>query len=194
MTMSLSYRFKYQYLYKYFSGLVNQLNPEYKKLFYSVITAGCFSFSSYFILNIWTELDNKWLALGIISQIILSGVGLLFLTNSFLKNKRQNTIQQNPLDEVINNLDSPSPLKRLWAINQILRRSHLQQLTIDECGQIQEYLTIMRDLETDQIILNKIDEYLTLMSPILCNPLQMPIKADFITTKAVLEKVEVNNK
>jgi len=186
LTMALSYKIKYQSFYQNYSGFINNLNHEYRKLFYSILTAGGFSLSSYLILNIWTELDNKWLALGIISQILLSGIGLIFLTGILLKNKDSNQIKNNILDEIINQLDSPSPLKRLWAINQIISQWHHQRFTIEEYEQIQDYLTILRDLETETIIINKIDEYLNLMSPILSNPLQMPIKS-FVYQKQTLK-------
>ncbi len=189
LTMAFSYRVKYQYLYHYFHNFIKSLNPEYRKLLYSIIAAGGFSLSSYLILNIWTELDSKWLALGIISQILLSGVGLLFLTGILLKNKDSNKSNNNILDEIVNQLDSPSPLKRLWAINQIISQWHNQRFTIEEYEQIQDYLSILRDLETETIIINKIDEYLNLISPIFSPPLQMPMKS-FVYQK---HKLKVEN-
>lgn len=185
LTITLSYRFKYQYFYNYLQKLISYLTPEYRKLFYSIIIAGGFSLSSYLILNIWRELENKWLALGIISQILLSGAGFIFLTGVYLKNKNSNQ-DKNILEEIVNKLDSPSPLQRLWAINQIISQWHNQRFTMQEYEEIQDYLVILRDLETETIIINKIDEYFNLISPVLSNPLPIPMKS-FVYDKKKLK-------
>lgn len=192
LTLKLNYKIQYQYLSSYFHKFIKYLNPEYRQLFYSIILAGGFSLGSYLILNIWSELDNKWLALGIICQVILSGTGLLFLTNIMLKNKHYDSSinnDKNQLEVIVNQLDSPSPLKRLWAVNQIILQWHHQRFTPEEYKQIQDYLTIVRELETEPIILNKIDEYFRLISPVLSQPLHLPVKS-FVSEK---KKLKVNH-
>lgn len=188
LTMALSYQINYEKLSTYLQRFIKYLNPEYRQLLSSIIIAGGFSLSSYLLLNIWTELDNKWLALGMIAQIILSGAGLIFLTGIFLKNKHKNSAKNNHnyLEAIVNQLDSPSPLKRLWAINQIILQCSNQRLTMEEYEQIRDYLTIVRALETEPIIIDKIAQCLSLISPILSTPLQMPINS-FVAQKKKLK-------
>lgn len=167
--MVISYQIKSQYWLNYIHRFTKHLTPENKKLFYSIVIASFFSLGSYFSLNIWTEIDNKWLAFGIIIQTIFSGAGLIFLANTLIKNKSRNFNVNNLFEKIIEQLNDSSPLKRLWAVNQVILQWHHQTFTQEEYEQIREYLTILKDLETEPIIISKIDHCLELITPFFSN-------------------------
>lgn len=174
-TILVTYRLKnikWKHYYQYFQDI---LTPQNKQLILSVSGAGILAISSYLILNIWTEIDNKWLALGIIWQIIFSSIGLGFLgwkLNQKSSAKIANLSKN--FDELIKELNANSPLQRLWAINEIIKLWENHLLTSQEIRQAQEYFSLLKDLETEIIIINKLNNILEKISVKEIQPLNFP--------------------
>lgn len=163
---------KWKRYYKYFKDI---LTPENKQLILSVSGAGILAISSYLILNIWTGIDNKWLAFGIIWQMIFSSIGLGFFGWKFNQKSapKIHSLSQN-FSELIQELNANSPLQRLWAINEIIKLWESNQLTSEEIRQTQEYFSLLIDLETETIIINKLHKILEKISLKEMQPLNFP--------------------
>ncbi len=173
-TILFTYRvknIKWRNYYKYFKDI---LTPQNKQLILSVSGAGILAISSYLILNIWTEIDNKWLAFGIIWQIIFSSIGLGFLGWKLNQKSSPKIPNLSKFADLIKELNANSPLQRLWAINEIIKLWENNQLTSEEMRQTQEYFSLLRDLETEIIIINKLNNILEKISAKEMQPLNFP--------------------
>lgn len=174
-TILVTYRLKnikWKHYYRYFKDI---LTPQNKQLILSVSGAGILAISSYLILNIWTEIDNKWLAFGIIWQIIFSSIGLGFLGWKFnQKSSAKIANLSTNFPDLIKELNANSPLQRLWAINEIIKLWENHQLTSEEIRETQEYFSLLRDLETEIIIINKLNNILEKISAKEMQPLSFP--------------------
>lgn len=160
--------------HKYFTKLFTTQNQQ---LIFSVTTAGFLAMVSYLILNIWIEIDNKWLALGIIWQTIFATVGMGFMSYKLWKKKPlQNAQAIFSLDDLIKKLNNPKPLERLWAINKIMELWHNNQLTSVEINQIKEYFMLLKDIEIEPIIINKLQKNLEKISFSSITPLSFNVK------------------
>jgi hypothetical protein len=174
-TILFAYRvknIKWKHYYRYFDEI---LTPQNKQLILSVSGAGILAISSYLILNIWTEIDNKWLAFGIIWQIIFSSMGVGFLGWKFNQKSSAKIDKLSPkFPDLIKELNANSPLERLWAINEIIKLWENHQLTAQEMRETQEYFSLLRDLETEIIIINKLNNILEKISAKEMQPLNFP--------------------
>ncbi|MGI0480607.1 hypothetical protein ACN4EE_07435 [Geminocystis sp. CENA526] len=176
-TMLVSYQSKSINWKRYYQYLHDILNSGNKQLILSVFSAGMLAISSYLVLNIWIEIDNKWLALGIIWQIIFSSIGLGFLGWKITqKNSKKSKKIALTFSELIHELNAKSPLQRLWAINQIIKLWENYQLTEEEIRQAQEYFSILKHLETENIIINKLDKIILKMNDKSLKPLNFPVR------------------
>lgn len=159
----------------YYRDIQKLLTPQNKQLILSVSSAGILGISTYLIFNIWTEIDNKWLAFGIIWQFIFSSIPLGFFWWK-LSQKSTSKIQNlsKNFSELIQELNNDAPLKRLWAINEIIKLWETDQLTLEEITQTQEYFSLLIDLETETIIINKLHKILEKFSAKSMQPLHFP--------------------
>lgn len=174
-TMIISYQLKSIPWKRYYQYLQDILTSENRQLILSVSSAGILAISSYLILNIWMEIDNKWLALGIIWQIIFSSIGLGFLGWKMMQTKPKKSRKiALTFSELIQELNAESPLQRLWGINEIIKLWENNQLTQEEIRQAQEYFSILKHLETENIIINKLDKIIVKMSEKSLQPLNFP--------------------
>lgn len=184
-----SYQIKSIKIKHYFNYFSNIINPQNQKLILSVVSAGTLAIISYLILNIWTEIDNKWLALGMIWQILFStiGIGLLgwqLKTKSSKSNKLAQTFNQ-----LIKELNNPFPVQRLWAINQIINLWNNNQLTKEQIKETKEYFNLLLSLETETIIINKLNQFLDTLNIKQNKPLNLPSK----TNHKVKQKISIIN-
>ncbi|BAQ60688.1 hypothetical protein GM3708_1094 [Geminocystis sp. NIES-3708] len=164
-TMLFSYQIKNIPWKNYHRYLTKLLTYQNKQLILSVTTAGTLAIASYIILNIWTEIDNKWLAWGIIWQTMFSTASIAFMSDKLWKKKSiQNHENISSFDELIKLLNSHEPLQRLWAINQIMELCHHNQLTSSEINQIKEYFILLKDLEIEPVIINRLQKSLEKIS------------------------------
>lgn len=178
-TMLLSYQTKNIPWRNYNQYLIRLLTSQNKHLILSVTTAGTLAIASYIMLNIWTEIDNKWLALGIIWQTIFSTAGIGFFGYKLWQKKPLKDQQYlSSFSELINQLNADSSLRRLWSLNQIMELWHNNQLTIVQINQVKEYFILLKDLEIEPIIINKIDQSLQEISSREIKPLNLPNKVN----------------
>jgi len=183
-TMFVAYKFKSISWRAYFKFLSEIFTPENRKLIFSISTAGILALSSYLILNIWTEIDNKWLALGIIWQIIFSTIGLSFLSWKIWQKPSTKSTQRilfYNLSELITQLNAECPLKRLATINDIFRLWKSHQLNDNEIEEIIEYFSLLKQIENEPIIINKLNNIVEKMNlreftPIRFTPINKTIK------------------
>ncbi|BAQ66431.1 hypothetical protein GM3709_3196 [Geminocystis sp. NIES-3709] len=176
-TMLVTYQYKNIPWKNYYKYLTDILTPQNKQLILSISTAGILAISSYLILNIWTEIDNKWLALGIIWQVIFSTIGLGFLGWKTLQKPQKNS-QVFTFSDLIKQLNTDSPLEKLWAINEIIKLWENNQLTQEEIRQTKEYFSLLRELETEIIIVNKINRSLEKISLKEMQPVNFPTRVN----------------
>lgn len=173
-TMLFSYQIKNIPWRNYNQYLTRLLTSQNKQLIFSVTIAGTLAFASYIILNIWTEIDNKWLAFGIIWQIIFSTMGMGFFSYKLSQKKPVKKPQYlSQFHQLINELNADSPLQRLWSINQIMELWQNNQLTVSQINQIQEYFILLKELEIEPIIITKLETSLEKISFIQIKPLNI---------------------
>ncbi len=191
-TMLFSYQIKNGSWRKYNQYLTELLTSQNKQLILSVTTAGTLAITSYIILNIWAEIDNKWLALGIILQTMFSTAGIGFISHK-LWGKKPAEDEQYFLSfaEFINQLNADSPLQRLWSINQIMDLWHNNQLTSSQINQVKEYFILLKDIEIESIIINKLNKSLQKISSTSLQPLNFPHKVSQNLTRKT--HVIINN-
>lgn len=178
-TMLFSYQIKTISWKNYNQYITKILTPQNKQLIFSVTIAGTLAFASYIILNIWTEIDNKWLAFGIIWQTIFSTAGIGFLSYKLSQKKtikKQEYLSQ--FHQLINELNADSPLQRLWSINQIIELWQNNQLTVSQINQAQEYFMLLKELEIEPIIINKLNDSLQQISSTEIKPLNILYKVN----------------
>lgn len=178
-TMLLSHQTKIIPWRNYNQYLTRLLTSQNKQLILSVTTAGTLAIISYIILNIWTEIDNKWLALGIIWQTIFSTAGIGFFGYKLWQKKPIKDQQYlSSFTELINQLNADSSLQRLSSINQIMELWDNNKLTTVQINQVEEYFILLKDLEIEPIIINKIDKSLQKISSTKIKPLNFPNKVN----------------
>ena len=175
LSMVASYQLKTRSLNYYLSYFRQFLNPENKQLVVSITTAGLLSIFVYFSLNIYSELDNRWLALFIILQTLFSTLGIVFFAKQLVSSKlKENKQPLSQFDQLVKQLNHDSPLQRLWVINQIMALWHNNQLTTIQIAQLEDYLTLLKHNEFEPLILDKINHSLHKLSLTNSQPLNIP--------------------
>jgi hypothetical protein len=188
-TMLLSYQIKTRSWKNYHQYFTKILTPQNKQLILSVTTAGTLAFASYIILNIWTEIDNKWLAFGIIWQTIFSTATIGFFSYKLSQKKpvkKQESLSK--FHELVNELNADSPLQRLWSINQIMELWQNNKLTVSQINQVKEYFILLKEFEIEPIIIDKINDNLQEIWSAKIKPLNILSKVDrnIITKKPII--------
>lgn len=132
-----------------------------RQLILAVGGGGLVAIFCYLSFSIWTELDNNWLALGIILQGFITTSGFGLLVWYLWKRQFFKTVSVDPLfDDLIVNLTAISPVTRLLTINQLLQLWKKNQLSSEQIKQIHDYFYLMAKTENDPLIRNRIKEYL----------------------------------
>ena len=177
LSMVFSYQLKTKSLDSYIRYFSRVLTSENKQLLSSITIAGVFSIFVYFSLSIYSELDNTWLALFVIVQTIFSSLGIAFFSKQLFASKYQRKKQSLlEFDELVKQLHDDSPLHRLWVINQIMNLLHDNQLSPVQINQLEEYFILLKNVECESVILDKIDHSLQKLSLTHSQPLNIPRK------------------
>lgn len=171
-TLLLSARIKWPTLLGKINKTKEFFQSENGELVASVIVAGLLSLITYFSLNIWSETNNKWLALGLILQLFLAGGGFFVSFNKWLGRGKELG-----LEEILYDLTRESNLRRLWAVNQIIIMLEKKELNEKQMEEIREYLLLLKDTENEPIIIKKIEHCLRIVNPPL-PPLRVNVKND----------------
>ncbi|MBL1208648.1 hypothetical protein [Geminocystis sp. GBBB08] len=178
-TLLATYQVKYLSWKSYNQYLIRFFTPQNKPLIFSVTSAGTLAIASYIILNIWTEIDNKWLALGIIWQTVFFTVGVGFMSYKLWKKNTIKNKQYSPsFAELIHQLNADTSLQRLHSINQIMELWSNNQLTFSQINEVTEYFILLKDLEIEPIIINKLDKNLQKISSNSVQPLNLSLKVN----------------
>ena len=177
VAMVASYRLKTNSLNFYINYLKKLFSLGDQKLISSIGIAGITSIFIYFSVTIYGELDNSLLAFFIITQTLFSTLGIVFFSKKLFStpNNSKKRVQEN-FDELILQLHHKSPLHRLWVINRIIYLWENQQLTASQVNQLEEYLTLLKNIEFEPLILDKIDHSLKKISGVNSQPLNIPSK------------------
>lgn len=132
-----------------------------RQLILGVGGGGLVAIFCYLSFSIWTELDNNWLALGIILQSVITTSGFGLLVWYLWKRQFFNTISVDPLfNNLILDLTAISSIKRLLTVNQLLKLWEQKKLTLEQIQQLEDYFYLMAKTENDPLILNKIKKCL----------------------------------
>ena len=177
LAMVASYRLKIRSLNYYINSLQKIFSLDDKKLISSISIAGIISIFVYFSVSIYGELNNSGLAFFVITQTLFSTFGIIFLGKKlfYTENNSKKYLREN-FDELIRQLENKSPLHRLWVMNQIIYLWENNQLTALQVHQLEEYLILLKSIEFEPLILDKIDHSLKKISGINSQPLNIPSK------------------
>ena len=187
LVMVNSYHLKNLSLNYYLNYLQKFFQRDEQKLVSSVGIAGIISIFTYFSVSIYGELNSPSLALFLITQILFSALGIIFFSTKLFCtfNKSKQGSSEN-FEELVPQLRDKSPLHRLWIINQMIHLWENQRLTTSQVNQLEEYLTLLKNIEVEPVILAKIDHSLKKISSLHSQPLNIPRKNDTTNQKHTL--------
>lgn len=150
--------FLYNYpRFSFSSSLFNYIfSPRHRGFSLTVLASATGAILIYFCTELYQHIDNSWLTSALLLQCLLSVSTLTFLAWFFLYNKSLNNLPKNKFNDLILSLSSVSPLQRLYGLNQINSFWQNSNFTLQEIMEIREYLQVMKEIETDLTIKNKI--------------------------------------
>lgn len=196
--MVSSYHLKMRSLHYYLKYLQKFLQRDEQKLISSIGIAGLISIFTYFAVSIYGELNNSSLSFLIITQTLFSILGIIFFSKKLFSasEKSQHKTIAN-FEDLIPQLNDQSPVHRLWVINKMIDLWENQQLTSSQVNQLEEYLTLLKNIEFEPVILDKIDHSLKKISDVHSQPLNIP-RSHYTTSKKhpvpVMQTVNYINK
>jgi len=132
-----------------------------RKLMISVVSGGLSAITTFGFACIWSDVENRWLAVG----SILQGLGTLLVVSLLGWQIWDKGSKQNDFDSYLVDLTNSDPLKRLIAIRQL---AGLQNST----HPLQDYYKIMLSREKDPLVKKALLEALAQDQ----QPLNIPIK------------------
>ncbi|MBF2057201.1 MAG: hypothetical protein IGQ45_08235 [Cyanobacterium sp. T60_A2020_053] len=150
--------FLYNYpRFSFSSSLFNYIfSPRQRHFSLTVLASATGAVLIYFCMELYQHIDNSWLTSALLLQSIISISTLIFLGWFFLNNKSLNNSPKTKFTELIFSLSSDAPLQRLYGLNQINSYWQSGNFTLQEIIEIREYLQVMKQIETDLTIKNKI--------------------------------------
>jgi hypothetical protein len=134
------------YLLTYLSLLTGQ----HRKLTIAVGSGSVGALMTYLSASIWTNSENRWLAMASILQGLATMLTLALLSWHFISFKNRES--QMNLEAMLGNLTDVVPLKRLIAVRKLTKLLVGKYLSTIERQQILEYLQIMLSNESELII------------------------------------------
>lgn len=141
------------------------------KLTLAVSSGGLIALSTYIATSIWSDPENRWLALGTLIQGVGTSATLGILL-WYLWQKERNP-QETPLEKLLNDLTAKDPLKRLIALRKLIKRRNHYQLSDVEYQELYEYLTLMLNTESEPLIRQVLLESLL---PMVKTPIPITLK------------------
>ncbi len=117
------------------------------KLTLAVSSGGLMTLSTYIAASIWSDTENRWLALGTLIQGVSTSATLgLFLW--YLWQKEQNP-KETAFERLSKDLTAPEPIKRLISVQKMIELRNNNQLDSNELYKLQEYFTLMLSTESE---------------------------------------------
>ncbi len=125
-------------------------NSPNRSLIVAVTCGGSTVLLAYIIFGIWSSLENHWLAIGEIGQLMAMLTVLLVLVARSINQWMQDS-QQN-IDRLINQLTATDELERLIAVRQLAQSVQDQRLSFNQEKAIAEYCQILLNREPVAIV------------------------------------------
>ncbi len=123
---------------------------QHRKLTIAVGSGGFGALMTYISASVWTNAENRWLAVGSIVQGGATLLTLGLLSWHFFSFKSYQS--QTNYEEMLRDLTDVVPLKRLLAVRKVIRLLSDQSLSAMERQQLLEYLRVMLSHESELII------------------------------------------
>ncbi len=132
------------------------------KLTIAVMSGGFGAIGTYLAASIWTNVENRWLAIGAIVQGVgtLLTLGLLLWQICQVKKKND----ENQFSQWVSDLTSTDSLKRLIAIRNLSNLLKKQGINNHYYQEIREYFQLMLAQETETLVRQGILEGLQVLS------------------------------
>jgi hypothetical protein len=104
--------------------LWQRLTGTQRSLAVAAIAGGVATVSTYIAVSVWASTDHSWVILGGIAQGLGTVLVILLLSGQLLHGQRSTSESQ--LQQGLDNLTHPEPLRRLVALQQLLRCAQVE--------------------------------------------------------------------
>ena len=146
--MLVVYTFKKQHWQRFYRRCQGLLTGYNRKLALAVGTGSVGAFVTYMTASIWADSENRWLATGSILQGLGTIVTLLLLGWQLNRERHSET----KFDQLLLELTTVDPLKRLIVIRQLTRLATKNRLSREQRLQLVEYFYLMLAQPQESII------------------------------------------
>lgn len=150
------------------------------------VSSGCLgAIVAYMAASVWANSENRWLAIGCITQGIgtLLSLGLLFWQIVEVREKSY----ENQFNQWILDLTSADPLKRLISVRSLGNLLKKQWFNDYHHQQLRDYFKLMLTKETESLVRQEILEGLATcneqQSPNLRKDIKISLKQEFLVHK-----------
>ena len=124
---------------------------SYQGKFSLAVGSGVFAaINTYIATTIYSEAENRWLAVGNIFQGLTSLLTFLLLAWFFVS--RGNRHSESEFERLLTGLTSENDLKRLMAVRQLTHFAQRHQFSVNYQEQLNEYFRVMLVRETEPSI------------------------------------------
>lgn len=147
----LLFRFPIDRWGMYWRQWETRVNASHKRLLLALAGSSFAGIAVYWGLNLWTQIENHWLAGGAIGQGVLITL-LLCLQVSKLVTDSGETPTGDRFSQRIEELTAEHPLKRLLAIQDLTQLAIKGRLQSEQLKQISEYFSLLFKVETEPMI------------------------------------------
>ena len=159
----------------------------------AVGSGGLVALTTYIATSIWSEAENRWLAVGTILQGLTSLLTLLLLAwHAFSQGERQD---ESKFERLLEGLTADDSLKRLMAVRQLTKFANKTRFSSRYQTQLQEYfrLLLLRESEpaVREAVLDSLQGWKAMPLPTKNQPekpLKMPVNLQ-LTPKAVVAEL-----
>ena len=153
----LLFRFPFDRWGMYWRQWETTVNASHKRLLLALGGSSLAGIGVYWGLNLWTEIENHWLAGGAIGQMLLITL-LLCLQVSKLVTHSGETSQRDRFSQRVEELTAEHPLKRLKAIQDLTQLAIRGSLQPEQLKQISEYFSLLFKVETEPMLRQRLLE------------------------------------
>ena len=116
----------------------------------AVGSGGLVALSTYIATSIWSEAENRWLAVGTLLQGLTSLLTLLLLAwHAFSQGEQQ---EENKFERLLGDLTAEDSLKRLITVRQLTKVVHKTGFSPVYQAQLQEYFRLMLLKESEPAV------------------------------------------
>ena len=184
-----------QYWQLYWLQCRKLLHSSNGKFTVAVGSGGIVAVTTYMGAAIWADMENRWLAAGMILQGLISVTTLGLLGwQIFSQQFNQDEVK---FEELLMELTATSPLKRLMAVRHLSDLVQEHSLNSREKEQLEEYFQLMLKVESEPMIRQVLQEILllwhsepslsTIEHPSNHQPLKIPLNYQKLRNKVYTE-------